>query len=224
MEEQYTGQWTACGLDLACNIGWLDHWQTMITGLLAVVAAFIALGADTRRGKSERKRALEAARLRLHLAASDLIGFAREALSFLKHHLDHTNELAPPLPTLPLAALDALAAFVEATDDLTASAYVSNLVSRSQVLNSRLHSSSEDSALRHGSTAWSYVRNAAEVYAGAEGLLPYARGEQSSPPHSLDWTRVKSALFFADIYEDSYSDLHAFIDRAIARSARTQHD
>lgn len=209
----------------------------MAAGVLALGAAVLATQIAAGQLKSqraqlqeqrdqhtrERARQLAAARLRLPLALSAVIGFSNQVLIILKAHLDAIlagDPLPAPggAPLLPEEAIQALSAFVEATDDSAAAALVSDMVGAMQVLNSRMRAFQAEARGLNIENTHSYILNAARVRAYAEIFFGYARREVDDPPHTLAWDRVSAALFFNDMLQGHYPDLHAFVGRARARA------
>lgn len=222
--------WSLCG-DFNCAISWMDRWQTMLTGLAALIAAAVSVyfvqkqieqteSAEAHR----RKRRLAAARSRLQLTLSTVSHYGSDSIVFLKRLRDAVSvdgaipTLADaPRPILPEPAVLALEAVIEATDSDSFAGFLADLISEMQVLNSRL-SGLPDQARELGiGNLDSYLMNAAKVYAFASGSFPYARRETEEPPTRLDWADVVSALRLQHMYQENYHDLFAFIERAAAR-------
>lgn len=228
------GVWTLCS-DLTCVIAWLDHWQTLVAGLAAVIAAVVSIHylrrqiADTAKAEAtRRKRRLAAARSRLQLALSDVVHYADESISLLKQYLDATggpragiNALASsPRPVLPEQAILVFEAVIEATDDDNFAGVIADTISRMQVLSSRIGGLAAEGRALGRLNLHSYLLNGAEVHAYASGMFEYARRETDVPPHSLDWAQVRTALNLRGLYVDHYEDLHAFLGRAAERAGR----
>ena len=223
--------WSLCG-DVNCVVSWMDRWQTMLTGLAALIAAAVSVyfirkqiaqaeSAETHR----RKRRLAAARSRLQLTLSTVSHYGSDSIVFLKRLRDavSANQVIPtladaPRPILPEPAVLALEAVIEATDSDGFAGYLADLISEMQVLNSRL-SGLPDQAQDLGTINLdAYLVNAAKVYAFASGSFPYARRAVAEPPTELDWADVISALRLQQMYEHHYGDLFAYVARAAARA------
>ncbi|MFL6764188.1 MAG: hypothetical protein ACJ8FO_03220 [Sphingomicrobium sp.] len=228
--------WHLCG-NLNCLIDWMDHWQTMITGVGAVSAAAVSIYflrkqiASTEAEKILRRaRRLAAARARLPLFLSEMTSYASAMLRMLKTCLDAlaSNQPIPSTivvlkPRPPEQAIDAFAALIEATDDAEFAALIANMISEIQILDART-GDLEDLAGQLGRlSVQTYIMNAAKVSAYASSMYEYARRATDQPPHELDWDAVFSALILNELYDESYPELHAFIvrtrDRVLGENA-----
>ncbi len=229
--------WTWCfGLD--CFANWADTWQTMITGVAAVGAAYASLKATRRqitsgeRQEQQRRQSrVAASRLRLSLALSDVIDFANQCLQLWRSCLDAEGNrttmralATQPRPSLPEAPVLLFADLVENTDDRQFSAYLTSMVREMQVHNSRVRQFATDASMLLGPSLESYAMQAAMIYGYAAGLYPYARGETADPPHRLDWDFVITGLNLSDLRSVDYASLHAFVGRARARAEESRDD
>ena len=229
--------WHVCQTG-GCLIDWMDHWQTMLTGIGAIAAGAASvfflrkqIAAADAQELRRRSRRLAAARARLPLSLSDTVQYAKDALALLKQCLDGTGQqlgLPPalaglPKPTLPEAAIQSFEAVIEATDDDRFAAFIASMISQMQVLSSRLGSLPADASSLNAQNLQAYIMNAAKISAYASGMFRYARRETDDPPQDLEWDLAISALNLSEMYSDDYGDLHAFIgrarDRAVAASA-----
>jgi hypothetical protein len=215
----------------------MDHWQTMLAGIGAIVAAGVSIIflrkqiiLSELQEARRRSRRLAAARARLPLALSDTIHYGNAALGLLKECLDGIgqqhglpNGLAQlPKPTLPEQAILSFEALIEATDDDAFAALVADMISAMQVLNSRLNALPTDASGLNALNLHAYIMNAAKINAYASSSFDYARRESDEPPHSLQWDLAISALNLNNIYSDVYPDLHAFFGRARDRAAAAE--
>ena len=92
-----------------CFEFWVNRYQTMVSGLLALSAAVVALWAaklqigHAERLEEKRRQAEEnAARVRLTLALSEINDYSHECVRKFKLRLEDANYLAPlRLPSFP---------------------------------------------------------------------------------------------------------------------------
>lgn len=222
--------WSMCG-DVNCVVSWMDRWQTMLTGLAALIAAGISVyfvrqqiaqaeSAEAHR----RKRRLAAARSRLQMTLSTISHYGTDSLVYLKRLRDAVGANQPiptlaaaPRPILPDPSVLALEAVIEATDSDDFAGFLSDLISEMQVLNSRLSALPQEALDLGVYNLDAYLINAARIYAYTSGAFPYARRETDEPPINLDWADVMSALRIQHIYEEHYGELFASIRRAAER-------
>lgn len=226
------GTWVVC-VSLPCFIDWMDHWQTLLAGAGAIIAAAVSIYflrkqiglTETQEGR-RRARRLAASRARLKLSVSDTIHYANSAVLILKQCLDGIGAqhgLPAALanlakPTFPEQSILAFEAVIEATDDDDFAAIIDDMISEMQVLNSRLGALTRDANSLVAANIEAYIMNACKVHAYASSIFPYARRETQAPPHALDWALVISALNLNDMYDHDYPNLHAFFGRARARA------
>jgi hypothetical protein len=228
----FTGGWHWC-TSFGCFIDWLDHWQTMLTGVGAIAAAAVSVfylrkqitQADTQE-TARRRRRFTASRARLPLLLSETIQYADDVIELLKQYLDaaldhqdHRPLASLPRPTLPEQAILAFETLIEATDDDQFANVVADMIAQMQVLSSRLRGLATEAGGLGALNLQSYLLNAAKVHAYAAGMFAFARREADTPPHDLDWDLVTAALRLNGLYEGDYADLHAFVGRARERAA-----
>jgi hypothetical protein len=228
------GSWHACR-DFNCLIDWIDHWQTLLAGMGALLAAGVSIyylrqqiAQSAAQETGRRARRLAAARARLQLALSQTSHYATEMLSLLRGCLDAigardqlpTAIANQPRPNLPDAAIQSFEAVIEATDDDEFAALIADMISEMQVLDARVSGLPVEHESIGRLNIQSYLLNAAQVYGYASSVFEYARRETEQPPHNLDWDAVVSALNIAGMYQDqdAYADLHAFLGRARDRA------
>jgi hypothetical protein len=225
--------WTLCG-DLNCFISWMDNWQTMLTGIGAIAAAAISVHYLRKQIKQtdqtetlRRRRRLAATRSRLQMALSEVSQFSADAMALIKRYVDAIGAGQPvdpladlPRPLIPEAAVLALEAVIEATDDELFAGVAAETISQMQVLNARLGGLPAEAVNLGVLNLHSYLMGAAKVYAYASGMFPYARRETEVPPQALDWALVASALALNGLHREHYVDLHAFVQRAANRAAQ----
>jgi hypothetical protein len=184
----------------------IDHWQTLIAGVLALLAAagtIVVLRFQIRQtsklADDRRRRRERAALAVLPLALSELQQYARNWLSGLyelRPYFQHSDSLdraqadkclsAWPSPRLPENVLSVLKEYIEFTDTAPAES-ASTLIRKLQVQQSRMREYEARLRLLHPqlplSTIDLAIGNAAEVFARAGILLTLSRGY---PVHTFD--------------------------------------
>lgn len=107
----------------------------------------------------------------------------------------------PPLPKLPMEAAVAIKEFAQyCTED--EAKFLALMFSTMQVMESRVADLATRPAGRHYAELESYLEDAAELYARAEGLLGYARHTTQAFPAGVTWARFSAALFFITHFHD----------------------
>lgn len=210
----------------------------MVTGFAAVVAAGFSIRAvrlQIQSGEEQelrRRRAkVAAARLRLPLQLSQIVSFSNQSIKLLKAYLDTfeqgraaIDQLASEArPSFPEASVLLFSEIVENTDNQGFSDYLTALVSEMQILNSRLNQMSYADEIIVRPNLESYVIQAAKIRAYCDGLFSYARGQDSTPPISLDWELLFNCLNLNDIDIHDYSSLHAFAKRMKERETSPEN-
>lgn len=220
--------WGFCS-SFNCFINWLDHWQTMLTGAGAIVAAVVSIHYAKKQisetaiqENARRARRFTASRARLPLLLSDTIQYSFEAMELLKKYLDTNSgpDIAykalsnVPRPVLPDSAIIAFEAIIENADDDKFVNVIADMISQMQVLNSRMRSLPSERRALGPQGLQSYLMNSAKIYGYAASMYAFARRETDQPPHFLDWDVAISGLNLRNIGPDEYPDLHAFMGRA----------
>jgi hypothetical protein len=155
-------------------VEWLNKWQTLVSGILALIAGGGAVWAvlrqtreqrDQHAGMLERKRL--SARAQMPEALSDLVGFVRECVQFV----DGRRVGAPSKPN---EAIEKLKVAIEFVDTQPAKA-IFELVSFYQVHNSRLFSD-QPRVGGDNADAQAYY-DAAKLFFLTNRLYDYARNQ-----------------------------------------------
>lgn len=168
---------------------WINQHQTLITGLLALLAAGIAayflwrqISQEQSRHEELIQRKLRAVRAGLPIALSEIHEYADRCIDVLCHiagkrtstedEYDHENELqilksVPPVPDYPANAFKALQSTIEYADTTDAAA-LRRIIAFSQIQNSRFRSLV--SRLVHNSDP-SFVVTSSNIYNGVRDAI-----------------------------------------------------
>lgn len=209
-----------------------EKWQTLISGLLAIVAALIGTGfvyhqtRQTRifeRDRLHRRHA--AARSTLPLVLSSIMEYARAVGRDLRNlylaspgdHVQRDALIAWQVPAIPQDETVALAVVIEAASNDVADV-IADLLGHLQVQAGRLRGLHADvvagAAGRRNilkSEIEEYIQDIADVHARCELLLDYARRETEAvqpAPTAKDKLR---ALFLMGFHEGAFEGLKATI-------------
>lgn len=214
---------------------WLQGWQTLIGATVATIAAGIAFRNLTQAQKLEthrRQRKHASQRATLPLALSQISSYAKETAKALRGLIDKCqNETLPThairsstfYKTVPSEALNALAEFIEYSDDVNVDVLASTLA-LIQIHDSRLRemvSENADPSSSHmilRSNIENSIIDAATISAGAASAFAYARRRQNEMPPELLWDDVIRALRTIGFWEDEHPRLHDAITRRSASS------
>lgn len=191
----------------------VDHWQTLITGIAALLAAVVTIVVlncqirETReRANDQRQRRERAARAVLPLALAELQQYARACIRglydlrpYFQPHgsLDQAQvdkcRSAWPSPSLPDDVLSALKEWIEFSDKVPAEA-ASTLIRRLQVQKSHLAEYPSRICLNISlpltpltlGTVYYVIGKSAEIFTRVGMLLRFTRGH---PVHTFDVIR-----------------------------------
>jgi hypothetical protein len=218
----------------------LDHWQTLASGVLAILAALIGAGFvyhQTRvsraldRDRLNRRHA--AARSTLPLVLSGMMEYARVVGAGLrKLHLSSANDvigrdavLAWEPPPLPADGTRALSEVIEAASNEMADV-ISDLLSQLQVQSVRLRGVKADAVSgtpgRRNMPKTDlevYICDIADIYARCEALLGYARRETETAKADPSAEALQRALFLMDFHEAAFDHLKETVARRAERAA-----
>lgn len=202
-----------------------EKWQTLISGFLAIIAAFVGgafinrqITASQRLEEAKRKRQFAAARAVMPLTLGEVIDFSKTCADALKEiHRQRDKERIPPktaLPALPPllpTLVQGLRDTIEHADD---EAYppVADLLGRLQIIAARLRSLWESLPREnHVVSAYSiegYIVDCAEVHARAALMFEFARRRSEAiktVPRAKD---IASSLRLLGFTEEEYERIH----------------
>ncbi len=210
---------------VSCGISTLDHWQTMITGLLAVGAAWLAVRAakgqlqtarqqlEDIRYQAARDRAgkLRGARAALPGVLNSIAAYAEDAALSLYGHWPASDVMYPndvtynteadvrgELPAFPSSTLPTLERLVEYSEDHEISRSIEALLREIQIFESRTRKLRSGDRLRLHQLA-EYILEAATIFARTEQLFGYARRQSENIDPKPLWDRVFGTLFLFNI-------------------------
>lgn len=216
--------------------GWIDHWQTLITGGLAIAAAFIGglfinrqIAAARQADAEARRRKLDAARATLPLTLSALSEYAtgcNKALKMLHGTQDSGSipKQADPAPTVvvPVDVIVELRLLIEFGDAPVGTA-IRKLLSELQVQIARIATMTKQ--LKQGYdddhsitvlNVETYMIDTADIYARCAALFDFARGKTDTLPGAPLRADIKSALRQTGVWEDNFSRVHQLAESRYA--------
>lgn len=212
-------------------VEFLDHWQTLESGALAVGAAGLgAILLNRQIGQAERiertrtRRRFNAVRATLPLTLSGMISYATAVTVTLMELHPHLNELGqydgdPPTitsPSPPSELVPSLQDMIEATDDESAIGLISDLIAQVQILAVRIGSLNEE--IRAGNVAIplnveSYIIQAGTIYAEAAAMFQFARRQSDTVSATVSWDDVRSGLNVMGARQHRFPRLHETLTR-----------
>jgi hypothetical protein len=205
---------------------WLQDWQTLIAGLIALGAALATIewmqkGIDetVRQARENRQRDLDAARTVLPLALSGICGYAETCGVILKGMLEESAHLSdevnvPPeftSPELPDQAIGIVRDCVRPAEADIA-CQLRQLISDFQVQNVRLRAIPDDSRAGRLSkhNVHQYVLDTAELYARASALFDFARDPDETP---LTREQMRHGLNLTGFWRGECEEVDAIFER-----------
>jgi len=211
---------------LCTFVAFLDHWQTLIAGVLALLGAGLTVWIVHRQirqtTKSEEKRRLreeQAARAVLPLALSELAQYADDCIRLIAPHIPANGD--PPefpkdfvVPRIPEGTIEPLRDCARYADANIAR-QIHTMLGKLQVQHSRLDSIRQRTLQNQMRVLHYYegvgaVIDAAEVQTLMGELLLYARGKSIDPPMSFH-QRILTPLVQAGLID--HAKLVAEVDR-----------
>lgn len=230
----------------------LMDWQTLIAGVLALVAAGIGfyfinrqiLQAEQHEG-DRIERSFDAARATFPLVLSDLAAYARETADFYsvpfrstatsagvsrKHFAVEEDELLSA-PAMPDETVPDIRRFIEACPDKEARNYLSKLIRELQILRARMESMVEDLNHRSASTMVHVRANleaglikSALIHAYCENFFEFARGETSEVPEPPSASEINSSLNKLGFWGTIGDEIRATVERRYGDSGAGSGD
>lgn len=204
-------------IDSICHFSWeIGQWiydfQTLITGILAVAAAWYAVDASKRQANRERAAKLRAARASLPTALSSLCEYAQtcgQALNAAwptaaklypnEHDGGVDQKIKAEMPDFPYDLLESLERVVELTDAEDVAERIESILREIQIFSARTR------PLKNGDTISTdflaiHIVQAAALHARAESLFTYARRKTTGVNSADLWDRTITALNIMQIY------------------------
>lgn len=223
-----------------CSTEFFCKWQTLISGILALVAAVWTvcvlkrqINLSERHERTRRETSEAAARAVLPLTLSAIINYARQSSNTLYAlYKNREGEVITErmqtieLPPIPESAIGSLQSMIEASTNQAVVKVIAKIIGKIQIQNSRIRSVvHEEQAVRpnHVSLVTArniedYIIDSAIIFAFAESLFDYAR-LQSETPEEVKWSNVSRALCRLDWDEHNYAPLHQTVARMSASAA-----
>lgn len=223
-----------------CIVEFLNTWQTLITGLLALLAAIPTvyllhrqINLSERHERTRRETSEAAARAVLPLTLSAIIDYTEQSSNTL-HTLyqGRDDEVIPErirtidIPQVPESAIGSLQSMIEASTNREVVKVISKLIQKIQIQNSRMNSVVyQERAARPNSinlvTASNieqHIIDSAIIHAFASSLFGYARFE-SEFSEALNWNSVSISLRLLNWVEHFHPKLYEIVETQRSRGA-----
>lgn len=188
----------------------LYEWQGLEGGLFALIAAYLSIRALRRQIEQADRHEMDrldrqhnAVRATLPLTLSGLIENCRTMLVVLNDakglELDVEDGPDFHLPPTPSAHISELQDVISSSHSNHLPAYIGKIIQEIQILYDRtavLHNKQERRrriGLKREIDTW--IFQAAKIHALVDGLFKYSRYEAPTPPKSVAWQQVESAIF-----------------------------
>lgn len=218
----------------------IKPWQTLIGGLIAIVAALLAVWNTTRTLRNaerleqfRRSKKRQALRAVLPLVLSEVSDYAEKVTDELAEMdnqcdadkmLHHNAVAAPSFPSTPVDVIASLKEFIELADDDIDTKVVVSILRRMQVLQARARGLASDIRSNSGGvTLQHYIEtlmlDSATIYAMASACFDYGRGKSESLPTKVDWGEIRSALNVMGCRDFEHATLHEHLDALAAADA-----
>jgi hypothetical protein len=208
------------------SIKFIETYQTLITGILALIAATATIYVMNTQvqqvddaQKENRERHNFAARAVMPPALDSLCGYTSASIEFLLHARD-----APPGPALPGSSPVQVPAISESSikvlreciesAEIPDRQRIADLISAIQIQNARIRDVYTTGGARRATLTNidHYIFNSIVIQAQINVLFPYARRETTSVPIVTREAVIQAAKFFV-IDQDTNPNVQALIDR-----------
>ncbi|MEM6858066.1 MAG: hypothetical protein AAF559_09350 [Pseudomonadota bacterium] len=217
--------------DLFNAIGlWLYNWQTLVSGILATIAAAITirilwlqLKQSDRREERQMVREHQAKRFLLVFTLSSVISYSVDAMKALSLALANSAPSGSldswSAPVFPIETIRSLSEFLETSENEVVNARIAFLITQLQMLDARLRSMTEyegDRVIALHENLAVYLLQAAKVYQVTGSLFIFARGEVDELDAKLSREQLASHLQFND-YGEGNEAFERWLDRWMSR-------
>lgn len=208
---------------------WLYDWQTLLSGFLALGAATwaaVLLNKQIKLSEAlpeiERGRRFLAARCLMPIQLTAILGYCETAAQALinfkqvnRETTDETIDLRSSL-VFPHETVNELTKIIELSADKCLIAILAKIISKSQVLTSRMSAVQSSDRVSFGTSPSNveiYIFQAAKIQSLASSLYEFARQETDTIPKQIDWAGVVTTLHIWNVYEEHFPQLWAFVER-----------
>jgi len=206
-------------------VSFLDKWQTLITGALAVFGAWLTVGAVREQIKSseaveERRRLQEvyAARAVLPASLSLLTEYAQSCMRLMEQLVDDGSLCRRPpgylVPSIPSEALEAIRNCIRFADPARAKE-MADLLHWLQIQNSRICAlgfRSNDYPDASPYEIYRRILDAAELHARTSALFDYGRRLDEGDLQRVGSKEIRTALRVTRIYKEHHTMLGELLD------------
>jgi hypothetical protein len=227
-------------------VEFLDKWQTLISGVLALFAALITIRAIHRQinlseGHERRRREVseDAARAVLPLTLSAISEYVQQSSDKLHTLYNNSEEGFIPeknraieFPPVPESAISSLQSMIEASTNREVVKVISKIIRRIQIHDSRTRSLVHHEQVGHSGYAMlvtvknivtvkdieEHAIGSAIIHTLAESLFAYARFK-SETPEEVSWNRVECSLLLLNWDNHIHTGLYESVATRKARSA-----
>lgn len=195
----------------------LFEWQTLVGGLLALLAALLSiffLNRQIKQTEALHQKGLErshhAQRVIFPFVLSQICEASRITIKDMAeiHRIGEIGRViqdyARPVLDLSDSLIGNLQSMAETTDNSTFLELLSELVQNIQISRSRLN----DSDFASDREIESRMIDVAKIYALSESLFQYARFKSKAPPDLVKWERVQSALTISCATKEYFPRIH----------------
>lgn len=204
-------------------MGWVERYQALIAGALALIGAVATVWAIVRQIKQvvaseadRRQRTNYAARAMLPNPLAEVQHYAELSIAYLTarfppNYARVSGPISGSMPAYPAGPVSQIRECIEFGEDPSRK-LLADLISHLQLQNSRLRLMTL--------TPENLFADAAEVYALCDFLYPYARREVGVVERSkLRADDVKDALKLCHVRPEDYPSVHSHVEvRATARA------
>lgn len=205
----------------------IEKWQTLASGVLAIVAAIVGGGfiynqtRQTRSIESDRlDRRHKAARALLPLVLSALIDYSRSVAADLKNFYlaSHGNVVdrnalnAWQIPPVPHDEIRTLTDVVDAASNEVATA-IADLIGDIQVQAARLRGLQSETRITSKTDLEEYILDVAEIYAQCENMFDYARRETDIVQPEIKYEDIRRSLRLMNFYDAQFGELMETVAR-----------
>jgi hypothetical protein len=212
-------------------INTLEDWQDLVAGVLTLLAALWAgyllhrqITQTDRIETARMRRRYLAARATLPLTLSALGDYARACVVPLNQLIDQLSgeslprtATVPDMPRVPTTGVTELERMIEAAPNEDVAIPIADLLSKMQVLSSRISSIATDLAgdrmIITRLNIQTYVLDVAELDARIRSMFDYARRRSEVVPRRPTATDVTMSLQQLGFYEEDHADLHKMATR-----------
>jgi hypothetical protein len=208
-------------------------WETLVTGILAVGAAWLTIWLTLRSERRQLWREANAARATLPLVLSEVVNWTLPYIGALLELMAQTDAFggieldarqAFRRPETPKHLIPELKDVLRSTDDPRVIGRITLMVGKMQVLAARIDGMTDRSMVVTPDNIAGHITDLLIIHAQAESLFNYARRRSETTAATLSWSDVLKPLDIGRWFTDEAQEVAKYVKALEAAAIDPEHN